>query len=174
MSSTQAVSNQQMYSVGRSRGVCAVSGESIAPGELFMSVLREASEGLERVDVKLNHWERFDRSQSLAFWRSTMPTADAPKKKNILVDDNVLMDLLIRLADISDAEKLAFRFVLALILMRKRLLSYESSRQVEGREVWRMKVRGRDETIDVIDPKPTDEQIAQVETMLSQILSEDA
>lgn len=103
-----------------------------------------------------------------------MPAPDAPKKKNILVDDNVLMDLLIRLADVTDPDKLAFRFVLALILMRKRLLSYESSKQVDGREVWKMKVRGRDETIDVIDPKPTDEQIAQVETMLSQILSEDA
>jgi len=170
----QPVSNQQGYAVARSRGVCAVSGEPILPAESFMSVLREIPEGVERIDVKLDHWEKFDHTHALAFWRSTMPTPDAPQKKNILVDDNVLMDLLVRLADVTDPEKLAFRFVLSLILMRKRLLSYESTKQVEGREVWRMKVRGRDEFMDVIDPKPTDEQIAQVETMLGQILSEDA
>ena len=83
--------------------------------------------------------------------------------------------LLVRLAETTQPEKLCFRFVLTLILMRKRLVIYENTRHDEaGREIWTVRLKGREERLDVIDPKPTDEQIASVREQLGQILNEDA
>jgi len=162
------------YAVARPRGVCSVSHEPIAPDEPFMAALRETPAGFERLDVKLAHWPAFDRADVVAHWRAVMPRPDAKRKPKLLVDDDALCDLLARLADVTEPAKLSFRFVLALILMRKRRVTYESTRHEGGVEVWRMRFRGRGdaEPFDVVDPKPTDEQIAQVHEQLGQILND--
>ncbi len=171
--STAAPNRPGEYAVARTRGTCAVSGEPIAPGETYMAALREVPEGFDRIDVKLDRWDAFDRAGVIAFWRAKMPAKDAVKKK-LLVDDNVLLELLERLSDVTEPAKLSFRFVLMLILMRKRLVAYESQSNIDGREVWRVKIRGRENAfLDVVDPKPTDEQIAQVQEQLGQILNEE-
>jgi hypothetical protein len=171
--STAAPTRPGDYAVARTRGACSVSGDPIAPGDTYMAALRETAEGFDRVDVCLSHWDAFDRATVVAFWRAKMPLKDAVKKK-LLVDDTVLLDLLEKLAEVSEPAKLSFRFVLMLILMRKRMVAYESQSTVDGREVWRVKIRGRENAyLDVVDPRPTDEQIAQVQEQLGQILNEE-
>lgn len=159
------------FSLARPRGVCAVTNEPIAPEEPFVAALRETPQGFERLDIKLAAWESFDRTDIVAFWKMTMPKAEA--KKKLLVDDNVLCDLLERLQDVESIEKQCFRFVLALILMRKRLVIYENTRIENGKEIWTMRLKGKEQSFDLIDPKPTDEQIAAVKDQLGQILSEE-
>ena len=87
----------------------------------------------------------------------------------------------------SEPQEVRFRFVLALILMRKRLLKYEgmetanandekqNSKSAEAPvpEVWQMKLRGREESITVINPHLTEEQIGEVSGQLSSILAEE-
>jgi hypothetical protein len=170
--STAAPNKPGDYAVARPRGLCSISGEAIGPDEPFMASLRETAEGFERLDIKLSCWPGFDRTSVVAFWKATMPRPEA--KKKLLVDDTVLCDLLIRLQDTTEPAKLSFRFVLALILMRKRLVVYEGSRRENDREIWTMRLKGRDERFDVIDAKPTEEQIAQVRDQLGEILNEDA
>lgn len=171
--STTAPTKSDAFSLARPGGICAATGQPIGPDEHFIAALRETPTGFERLDVKLDAWDGFDRTNIVAFWRTTMPKPTA--KKKLLVDDNVLLDLLLRLADTTEPAKLCFRFVLALILMRKRLVIYDNTRHDEaGREIWTLRLRGRDEVIEVVDPKPTDEQIASVREQLGQILNEEA
>lgn len=171
--STAAPNRPGEYAVARTRGTCAVSGDPIAPGDTYMAALREVPEGFDRIDISLPRWDAFDRAGVVAFWRAKMPAKDAPKKK-LLVDDNVLLDLLEKLHDVTEPAKLSFRFVLMLILMRKRLVAYDTQSTVDGKEVWRVKIRGRDNAyLDVVDPKPTEEQIALVQEQLGQILNEE-
>src|SRR5689334_12216122 len=61
------------YEVARPLGKCAVTGETIAPGDKFMAALRETPTGFERVDVCMNAWPQFDRRDVVAFWQATMP-----------------------------------------------------------------------------------------------------
>ena len=61
--------------------------------------------------------------EMFSFWRTSVPAGTA--KKKLLVDDSVLLDLFARLEDKTDKQDVQFRFVLALILMRKRILRYE-------------------------------------------------
>lgn len=159
------------FSLARPRGHCAATNEPIAPEEHFITALRETPAGFERLDIKLAAWDSFDRTDIVAFWKMSMPKAEA--KKKLLIDDNVLCDLLERLQGVESIEKQCFRFVLALILMRKRLVIYENTRVVDGKEIWTMRLKGRDGSFDLIDPKPTDDQIAAVKDQLGEILSEE-
>src|ERR671917_474696 len=109
--------------VARPGGTCAVSGRAIVAGERFMAAVRETPAGLERIDVAAEHWEAFDKNGLLAFWQTVMPRAE--EKKKGFVDDEVLCTLFERLAEASETPKIHFRFVLGLILMRKRLVLYD-------------------------------------------------
>ncbi len=170
--STAVPAKPGSYVVARPRNVCSVSQQPIAADEPFMAALRESAEGFERMDIKLEHWPSVDQSSLVAFWRTVVPKVEA--KKKLLVDDSVLCDLLIRLADVTEPAKLSFRFVLALILMRKKLVIYEGSQTRDGTEVWTIRLRGRDGTFQLVDPKPTEEQIGQVSEQLGEILSENS
>ena len=160
------------YVVARPRGTCTVSNQPIAPGETFMAALRESSEAYERIDVKLEHWDSFDRSDIVGFWKTHMPSAEA--KKRTFVDDNTLCDLFERLGEVEDRAKTSFRFVLGLILIRKRLLSVEATARQPDHDIWRVRLRGRDQFIDLIDPHPSDDEVAGVQEQLRLVLSEGA
>jgi len=130
--------------------------------------------GIKRVDVSLEAWDQGHRPERLfSYWRSTVPPPN--EKKKLFVDDEVLMDLLMRLGTQDQSEKQAFRYVLSLVLMRKKLLRYEGCEKrlaESGQELewWQMKLRGTDQTIDVLNPQLDDAEIQQVTEQLGQIL----
>ena len=160
------------YDVPRPAGVCAVTGRAIAPGEKFFAVVRETPTGLERLDVSPEAWADFDRRDLLGFWQAVMPSPEQ-KPKKLFVDDEVLCTLFERLADTGEQAKLNFRFVLGLILMRKRLVIYETTRQEEGRDVWVVRLKGREDRLDLVDPKLTEAQVAEVSQQLGDILHQE-
>jgi hypothetical protein len=116
-----------------------------------------------------------------SFWKTTIPTPT--QKKKLLVDDAVLVDIFTRLGDRAAPADLHFRFVLALILMRKRLLRYDGMKPDDPAapqdpasplaEIWLMTPRGAQEQVHVINPRLTPDQIADVSTQLSSILAEE-
>ncbi len=137
--------NTPAYDIERPTGTCAVTGRHLEPGEHYMAMLIEVDApdgstgkatasggfGLKRLDVSMHAWEQGHRPQELfCFWRSTVP--EPGRKKRLFVDDAVLMNLLDRLADTDKPQRLAFRFVLALILMRKKLLRYDRTEHRPG------------------------------------------
>ncbi|MGA2232684.1 MAG: hypothetical protein ABSH22_17435 [Tepidisphaeraceae bacterium] len=162
------------YSFARARGKCSICGRDIAPGEKFTAAVRETDAGLERLDLAGECWESFDRAPLLAFWHATMPTGPVAKPK-VFVDDSVLCDLFQRLSEAGDEPaKANFRFVLGLILMRKRLIAYESTHFDEDREYWTVRMKGSDQIIDLLNPRLDEQQIADVSAQLSQVLSGEA
>src|SRR5829696_3579163 len=174
--STAALDNKSRktsgYDVPRPAGVCAASGRAIEPGEKFIAAVRETPTGLERLDVSPEAWSQFDRRDLLGFWQTTMPSPEQ-KPKKLFVDDEVLCTLFERLADTGEQAKLHFRFVLGLILMRKRIVLYETTREEEGRHVWVVRLRGREDRLDLVDPKLTEAQVAEVSQQLGDILHQE-
>jgi hypothetical protein len=159
------------YEVPRPEGHCAVTGRKIEPGEKLFTAIRETPEGIERVDVSPEAWEAFDRASVLAFWQTVMPIHE--QKRKVFVDDEVLCNLFERLSDASEPVKINFRFVLGLILMRKRLIVYEDGRQEGGRDVWIVRMKGRDEKLVLIDPKLNEQQVTEVSQQLGEILNQE-
>jgi hypothetical protein len=169
--STAAPPQSSGYDVPRPLGKCAVCGRDIPPGEKFFAAIRETPTGLERLDVSPDCWQTFDRANLLGFWQTTMPRPE--EKKKLFVDDQVLCDLFERLADVTEPAKVNFRFVLGLILMRKRLIVYETTRHDPARDVWVVRLKGRDQRLDLTDPKLNEQEMTDVSQQLGQILNEE-
>lgn len=159
--------------VARPSGRCAVSGSAIEPGTRFHAAVRETPAGLERLDVLPEHWPAFASAHELlAHWVTTMPQPERAKKR-LFVDDETLMTLFERLEGVGEPAKQRFRFVLGLVLMRKRLLLHEGQREAGGVSVWTVRLRGRETTLELVDPHLTQEQVGDVSSQLSEILETD-
>jgi len=157
--------------IPRAAGTCLVSARAIAPGEKYFAAVRETPVGIERLDISPECWGGFAKDDLLAYWQTIMPKAD--QKKKLLVDDEVLCTLFERLADATEPVKIHFRFVLGLILMRRRLVIYEETRHDDGKDTWIVRMKGKDHRLELIDPKMNEQQVAEVSQQLGQILNEE-
>jgi hypothetical protein len=156
------------WEIKRPLGVCAGTEKAIAPDEEYIATLVETEQGLQRRDYCLDYWNG-NKPTVFCYWKSTMPIGE--QKKKLFIDDDMLMAFFERLESETDDEKVNFRFVLMLILMRKRLLKYDSSAAVEGKEVWTLRITGRGgETAKVVNPHLAEDKIEQLSGQLGQIL----
>jgi len=167
-------STNASYDIARASGRCASTGVPIEPGSAYVATLceRDADEGFDRIDFSLEAWERGNRPPRLfSSWRTTMP--EAARKSQAFVDDDVLLNLFHRLADDQQAMRIAYRFVIALILLRKRLLKHDATTEQGGLTLWMMRLKGdppETPPIEVIDPRLTSDQVREVSDQLGEIL----
>ena len=165
------------YDLGRRTGVCAATGRILEPGEPCIACLCERAddEGFDRFDYAVDAWETCERPERLfSFWRTVVPEPN--QKRNVFVDDELLMSLFERLADDDRPQRVAFRFVLALVLMRKRVLRSVGHRKIDSENIWLLRAKGSPpETppIEVRDPKLSDEQVRAVSDQLGEIVQGD-
>lgn len=198
--------NNPSYEIPRTTGTCASTGRELQPGETYFATLVDvpldqqpqaggdgkssaaAALGMQRLDVSREAWEGGYRPEHLfSYWKTTVRQPN--EKKRLFVDDAVLMNLLVRLEDATEPQRLAFRYVLALILMRKKLLrfdgtdreSVEQDGETIEQEWWLFTPKqdvskghfGRwaeDQAIRVLDPQLDESQIEQVTQQLGEIL----
>lgn len=159
------------WEIKKPLGQCYGTQEPFEPGQDYYAALVETDQGLERRDFSIPYWQQHTPAV-YCFWKTRM--ASPEQKKKLFVDDEMLMAFFDRLAEETDPEKINFRFVLTLILMRKRKLKYEGSQtDAAGRELWTMRVTGQDRTETVINPHLTEDQIEQLSGQMGQILQVD-
>ena len=171
--------------VGRPTGICAATGRTIQPGEPFVGVLAEdrTSEVVRRFDFSASAWAAGARPPEpwrvVAHWRSMVRVSDAPRR--MLADDDELLDILDQSEGEDDPAQVAFRYLLALILIRRRRLRLEGSRTLgEGRTV--LLVRRKDDRptpsgeyagppMEVIDPGMDREAMSAGMRLLDRIMA---
>ncbi|MCE5187348.1 MAG: hypothetical protein LLF76_14610 [Planctomycetaceae bacterium] len=158
------------WEIKKTLGLCFGTGREFAVGEEYFAALVETEAGLERRDYSIEHWNQ-SKPQVYCFWKSKMPSPD--QKKRLFVDDGMLMAFFERLATETEPEKVNFRFVLNLVLMRKRKLKYEGCQLEDGREIWTVRVTGQDRFEKVINPRLTEDQIEGLTGQMGQILQMD-
>ena len=173
----------QDYPIGKGTGVCAATGRRLGVGESFVASLVESddSDELQRIDFSADAWDDGARPRRLfGFWRGVVPAPDA--RKHVLIDDDALLDLFEQLASATDDRRVAFRFVLCLTLVRKRLIVCESTRAPRAGEPGVMLVRRKGDPrppdgpafIEVIDPGMTDEAIDDVIQQFEAVMAGDS
>lgn len=158
------------WTIHKPLGECCGTGRAIEPGEEYFGALVEGEEGLERRDYSVEYWEK-EKPEVFCFWKSRL--ADPDEKKELFVSDEMLMAFFERLAHETATEKVNFRFVLALVLMRKRRLKYDATVLDRADEVWRLRVVGEKDTVEVVNPHLDEEQIEQLTSQIGQILQAD-
>lgn len=154
---------------------CIRSGKELKEGQEVYSVLFEDGDGFRREDYSPEAWTGPPEG-AFCHFKTRVPLKE--KRDRLLVDEDTLINFFVRLGDTEDEAKLRFRFVLALILMRKRLLRYEQTRHEGDREYWQMRLArepnecgvSKDNVHTVVNPHLDDKQIESVSRELSVIL----
>jgi hypothetical protein len=158
------------WEIDKPLGQCYGSGKKIEYGEEYFGALVETNEGLHRRDFCGDYWES-QKPDVFCYWKTKLPHPG--QKKTRFIDDEMLMAFFERLGAETEQEKANFRFVLALILMRKRRLKYDATRTEDGKELWRLRIVGDKEIVEVINPHLDDEQIEQLSSQIGEILQTD-
>lgn len=158
------------WEINKPLGQCYGSGRKIEYGEEYFGALVETGEELQRQDFCADYWEK-EKPSVFCYWKSKLP--DPGQKKQIFVDDQMLMAFFERLENETEQEKVNFRFVLALVLMRKRRLKYDATKVEDGKEIWRLKIVGDKQAVEVINPHLDEEQIGQLSSQIGGILQTD-
>ncbi|MEO0474429.1 MAG: hypothetical protein AAF085_00470 [Planctomycetota bacterium] len=196
---------QNTYDIQRPTGVCAATGRELEPGETVYAALvdppaedrseeqRKANDKGElpmlRVDVSADAWEEsaFRPPYLFGFWRTEVPEPN--EKKKLLVGDAAIQELMLSMEDATEDKQLAFRYVLALILLRKKLLRHDGidrREQDDGpvQDWWQFTPKldiakghfgkwSEDGKFEVLDPHITEDEIAGVTDQLGQVLELD-
>jgi hypothetical protein len=158
------------WEIDKPLGQCYGTGRKIEHGQEYFGALVETEQGLQRRDFCTDYWEK-EKPDVFCYWRTKLP--EPGEKKHRFVDDDVLTAFFERLANETEQEKINFRFVLALVLMRRRRLKYDSSGLEGGKEIWRLRITGDKEIVEVVNPHLDDEQIEQLSSQMGQILQAD-
>jgi hypothetical protein len=155
------------WEIKKTLGQCFGTGRKIEVGEEYYSALVETQEGLERRDFSGQYWQE-SHPEVYCYWKTRLP--DSQGKKKLFVDDDMLLSFFERLGMEESADRVNLRFCVALVLMRKRLLKYESA-DIEGaNEVWTLRVTGRGEHVRVVNPHLTEDRIEELSGQIGEIL----
>ena len=171
------------YEVVKATGLCAASGRPIAPGDEYIAALIESETGtrLERRDYSLDAWRSGAKPPSARLfgaWKALMPAPN--ESRQALVDDESLMDLLEQLGEATEPSRISFRYILALLLMRRKVLKYEGTRRdrpdsPKGLVMLVRRATRVDEpptpVIEVVDPGMDDQAIADAIEQIGSILA---
>jgi hypothetical protein len=156
------------WEIEKPLGHCSGTGKKIEYGEEYFAALVETEQGLQRRDFCADYWGS-EKPAVFCYWKTKLPQPG--RKKQVFVDDEMLMTFFERLEKETEQEKVNFRFVLALILMRKRRLKYDSSKVEDGKEIWRLRIVGGDrEFVEVVNPHLDEKQIEQLQSQVGEIL----
>ena len=158
------------WDINKPLGQCFGTNRTIDPGEEYVGALVRTEEGLQRRDFCTDYWES-EKPDVFCYWKTKLPHPD--QKKQLFVDDQMLMAFFERLEKETEQEKINFRFVLALILMRKRILKYDDTRIDDDREIWCLRIVGDKQIADVVNPHLDEEQIEQLSSQIGEILQTD-
>jgi hypothetical protein len=165
----QAGSMVEDWEVSRTTGRCAASDRPLAEGEAYYAVLLETAAGFERRDYAVDAWQGPPEG-TFCYWRGRVPVREK-KPGTYAVDMAILSQLFTQLEDAQSEPKQQLRFVLALLLMRKRLLKMDRGTTEEDREYWHLRMTSDQSMHRVLNPRLEKEQIERLSAQLTAILS---
>lgn len=110
------------WKVHRSKCACTTCEQEIEQGKVFWSRLVEntveGEEALKRQDFCEAHWPA--EGKSFCFWQTTRSIEE--NKGPRMLDQDTLLTIFQELPESEEPRKVNFRYLLALILMRKKIL----------------------------------------------------
>jgi hypothetical protein len=145
---------------------CASTDRELEPGDVYFSVLEAEGAELVRRDYSVEAWEG-GPEESVGWWRSRVPVKDGSKPK--LAPTDVMLNLFVALDGRPEDEP--FRYLLGLLLLRRRAVRREHAQQNEdGREVLTVFCPRRDEQFKLLVAEPDAAQAEQLQQRMIDLL----
>ncbi|SRR5579862_2025652 len=148
---------------------CALTNQPFAEGEFFYTLLFRNKEGFSRQDISEAAWAaRNDNIQPFSFWRSKFePPPPAPPEP---LAKETAEDLLRRYMAEGDGAHASARYILAVMLERKRILKQIDVRQAGGVKTLIYENAKTGEVFVIPDPELRMEQIDAVQKEVAALL----
>lgn len=169
--------------IPRCTKLCAQSGAEIAPGETVFSVLLENDHGYKRLDHSVQGWKNSpyfpknrrsaknvpdSENQFIGWWKHRIPVFHEKKAK--LAPNEILLRLLEQLCE--QPERLEMRYVLTLLLIRRRILRLEYDEHTsDGMKILIVYCPKLDKTFEVPAVIPEQEKIEEVQNELAALFN---
>lgn len=151
---------------------CAITGRELRAGERVYGVLTESAGQFARVDYSAEAWSG-PPPEAIAHWCGRIPFTSRPAKPTF--NDAILLDCFDHLAGATDPNRIHFRYVVALLLMRRKKLKFEDAkRKADGTEILVLRDARTGRRQDVPDPKLSEDQIEAVQQQVFQVLGWDS
>lgn len=149
---------------------CASSGVELLPGQVCYSVIKNDGVETVREDYSAEHWREPSNENEedpvLGWWRFEIPKKDDSKVK--LAPNEVLLNLFVELAD--QPEQVTFRYVLGLLLIRRRLLALQETLDDAQGETMVLACNRRGEEYRLAAATPSAEEAEQMQERINQLL----
>jgi hypothetical protein len=157
------------YQIQTAARRCARSGRELRPGEKCYSVLYDRGGEWVREDVAPEAWPG-PPPDAFSFWQTRVPADQGATRPAF--DDELLLDCFVRAQDETDPRKVRFRYVLALLLLRRKRLRFEEVRKDGDQETLVMREVRTRHTHLVTDPHLTADQMAAVQEEIEGLLGQ--
>jgi hypothetical protein len=155
------------YQIQPSTRHCSVTGRELRPGERYYSVLLEEAGKFVRRDFSIEAWQGAPQG-AFSFWMGRL--APPQSKRRPPIDDEMLMECFERLEGQLEPSRVRFRYVIGLLLMRRRRLRFEQTQQDGSQEVLCLRCTRTGARHAVVNPGLTDEELATVQEDVFQAL----
>ncbi len=146
---------------------CAVTGRELKPGEKFFTALLEEGGKFLRQDYSSEAWQG-PPPGAFSFWCGRVPAQEESRRPRI--DDDLLTDCFQRLEGQSEPGRVSFRYVVALLLMRRKRFRFEEARTDAGQELLRLRCTRTGILHEVINPRLTEEEMVAVQEEVFKVL----
>ncbi len=154
------------FEVKRCTRRCASTERELVPGEPFFSVLTTVAGEIVRHDFSVEAWPG-PPDDAIGWWKSQMPDPN-DKKLDWAPSDIILhyFQQLLEREEVADT-----RYVLALLMIRRRLLRLEETEETEnGQQVLVLFCPKNEAEYRIAVSDPTPERIAVIQDELAQLL----
>jgi hypothetical protein len=184
---TQAF-NEPRYAFEPSDYRCSACESEVAVEAPFFSAIFFEAEVFRRRSYCPGCWSRPASAlpEHFAFWRSRRPAPQAAPRR-IRFDPDLVLEFFRRLAGADGeaetagpeggpppAERVRLRLVLALLLLRRKYLVYQSAANREGREWLKLSEKADPQRVHLVENPPlSDAQIGEVKAALGDLLQMD-
>jgi hypothetical protein len=155
------------YQIQPNTRKCALSGRELQPGQKFYSVLFQEAGKLIRQDYSSEAWQGPPEGV-IAFWSGRVAALEPGRRMRI--DDDLLVDCFQRLERQDEAAQVNFRYVLALLLMRRKRFKFEEARVEDGREILALRCSRTGNEYLVVNPGLSEEEMMAVQEEVFRVL----
>jgi hypothetical protein len=155
------------YQIQANTRRCAVTGRELQPGEKFYTVLLDEGNRFTRRDYSGEAWQG-PPAGTFSFWSGRVPAREESRRPRI--DDDLLVDCFQRLEGQTDPGRVNFRYVVALLLMRRKRFKFDEARTENGQEVLCLRCVRTGARYQVVNPRLTEEEMAAVQEEVFKVL----
>jgi hypothetical protein len=148
------------YQIDANTRRCAASGRELQVGERFYSVLLEQTGKFERRDYSAEAWQGPPEG-TFSFWSGKIPASNSGRLPKI--DEETLFDCFERLENDTGVDRVRFRFIVALLLMRKKRLKLEKTITEGSVDCLAVRCRKTGKLYRLTDPRMTEDEMASVQ-----------